>query len=381
MPTNDFIPFNRPFVAGTEAALVAAATQAGQLSGEGPYTQFSQAWLEKRTGTAKVLLTPSCTHALEMSALLADIKEGDEVILPSYTFVSTGNAFALRGAHLIFVDLDPATMNIAPQAIANAISPKTKAIVLMHYGGVACDMDAIMAIAQAEGIPVIEDAAHCLDAYYQGKHLGSFGALGTLSFHQTKNIHCGEGGALMINQAEWIERAQIIREKGTNRKAFQEGRVQAYTWVDIGSSQLLGELPAAFLQGQLLAADQVLEQRLQRWHRYQDVFAELEQKERIERVQIPQGVSINGHLFYLKCRDQTERSALTRFLQERQIQAYFHYLPLHRSTAGQRFGTFRGNDQYTTKDSERLLRLPLYTALKPEEQTRVIEAVFDFYHE
>ena len=272
-------------------------------------------------------------------------------------------------------------MNISPQAIADAISPKTKAIVLMHYGGVACDMKAIMAIAKTYNIPVIEDAAHCLDAYFQGQHLGSFGLLGTLSFHQTKNIHCGEGGALLINEEAWIERAQIIREKGTNRKAFQEGRVQAYTWVDIGSSQLLGELPAAYLQGQLQAADRVLEQRLLLWNRYQNELKELEQKERIELVQIPKEVSINGHLFYLKCRDKTERNALTRFLKEQQIQAYFHYLPLHRSTAGQRYGTFRGNDQYTTKDSERLLRLPLYTALQPREQTRVIEAVFGFYHE
>ncbi|MEM1217277.1 MAG: dTDP-4-amino-4,6-dideoxygalactose transaminase [Bacteroidota bacterium] len=381
MPTNDFIPFNRPFVAGTEAALVAVATQAGQLSGEGSHTKFGQTWLEKRTGAHKVLLTPSCTHALEMSALLLDIQPGDEVILPSYTFVSTGNAFALRGARLIFVDLDPATMNIAPQAIAEAISPKTKAIVLMHYGGVACDMEAIMAISEEYGIPVIEDAAHCLDAYFQRRHLGSFGPLGTLSFHQTKNIHCGEGGALLINHKEWIERAQIVREKGTNRKAFQEGRVQAYTWVDIGSSQLLGELPAAFLQGQLQAADQVLEQRLLRWNKYQSAFTPLEQKERIELVRIPREASPNGHLFYLKCQDKKERGALTRFLKERQIQAYFHYLPLHQSIAGQRYGTFRGSDQYTTKDSERLLRLPLYTTLKPEEQTRVIEAVFDFYHE
>ncbi|MEO1712201.1 MAG: dTDP-4-amino-4,6-dideoxygalactose transaminase, partial [Bacteroidota bacterium] len=336
MPTNDFIPFNRPFVAGTEATLVASAATAGRLSGEGVHTQFGQDWLEKRTGTQKALLTPSCTHALEMSALLVNIREGDEVILPSYTFVSTGNAFALRGAKLIFVDIDPATMNISPQAVAEAISSKTKAIVIMHYGGVACDMDAIMAIAKAEDIPVIEDAAHCLDAYYQGKHLGSFGALGTLSFHQTKNIHCGEGGALLINQEGWIERAQIIREKGTNRKAFQEGRVQAYTWVDMGSSQLLGELPAAFLQGQLQAADQVLEQRLQRWNRYQNELRELEQKEHIELAQIPNDVSINGHLFYLKCRNKTERSALTQFLKEQQIQAYFHYLPLHQSTAGKR---------------------------------------------
>lgn len=315
-----------------------------------------------------------------MSALLADIQVGDEVILPSFTFVSTGNAFVLRGARLVFVDLDPRTMNIDPEAIEAAISPKTKAIVLMHYGGVACAMPAILELARAHQIVVIEDAAHCLDAYYQGKHLGTFGEVGTLSFHQTKNVHCGEGGALLINRPEWTERAQIIREKGTNRKAFLEGRVEAYTWVDIGSSQLLGELPAAFLRGQLGAADQVLEQRLQRWNRYQDALRPLAEAEKIELVELPPGVAVNGHLFYLKARDPQERSRLIQFLMECNIQAYFHYIPLHRSVAGRKYGVFCGTDRYTTRDSERLLRLPLYATLNEQEQSRVIQAVFEFYH-
>ncbi len=371
------IPFNIPYVSGKEMACIEDAIQRKNLAGEGFYTKACQEELQKVTHAKRVLLTPSCTHALELSALLLDLKEGDEVIMPSFTFVSTANAFVLRGAIPVFVDLRADTMNIDEKLIEAAISPKTRAIIVMHYAGVACEMEEIMAIANRNNIKVIEDAAQCLGAYYQGKHLGTIGHFGTFSFHSTKNIHCGEGGALLINDQSLIERAEIIREKGTNRNQFLQGIVDKYSWVDVGSSVLLGELNAAFLYAQLQELEVLTRRRQEIWDRYSQKLKGLASK--IEFPKIPKNCKHNGHIFYLKCRSNAERKALINHLKNHGVVSVFHYVPLHSSLAGHKFGYFHGEDKYTSVESGRLLRLPLFPDLEPEQQDSITTLILDFY--
>ena len=360
------VPFNIPYISGDEQALVEDAIRRKNLSGEGYYTKACQERLADFTGASRVLLTPSCTHALELSALLLNLQAGDEVIMASFTFVSTANAFVLRGATPVFVDIRPDTMNIDERLIEKAINSKTKAIVVMHYAGVACEMDTIMALADKYGLIVIEDAAQCVDTYYKGRHLGTIGHFGTFSFHSTKNIHCGEGGALLINEAKFIEAAEVIREKGTNRNQFLRGEVDKYSWVNIGSSILMGELNAAFLYAQLDKIKEVSTQRLALWEQYRQGLTNLPPE--IQVPIIPENCQHNGHMFYLKCKDIRERQLLIDHFKQGGITASFHYVPLHTAPAGQRFGRFDGDDHFTTKESERLLRLPLYFDLQALEQ-------------
>ncbi len=369
------IPFNIPFISGDELQYIEEAIQRKDLTGDGYFGRRGQLLLENLTACKKVMLTGSCTHALEISAMLADIQPGDEVIMPSFTFVSSANAFVLRGAKIVFVDIRPDTMNIDEKLIEAAITKKTKAILVMHYAGISCEMDAIMAIAQAHNLIVIEDAAHCIGAYYKNKHLGTIGHLGTLSFHSTKNIHCGEGGALFINDDRFSERAEIIRDKGTNRKAFLKGMVDKYSWVNMGSSYLMSELNAAFLYGQLLNVELVNEKRITQWHAYLDAFQE--RKDRIPTPFVPSDCKHNGHVFYVKCKNLAERHRLIGELKDKAIEATFHYVPLHSSIAGKKYGIFKGNDNFTTKESERLLRLPLYFNL--ENTSEIATCLKQFY--
>ncbi len=371
------IPFNIPYVSGKEMDCISDAIQRKNLAGEGFYTKACQEKLEVFTEAKRVLLTPSCTHALEMSALLLDLKEGDEVIMPSFTFVSTANAYVLRGAVPVFVDLRPDTMNIDEKLIEAAITPKTKAIVVMHYAGVACEMDEIMAIANRRNIKVVEDAAQCLGAHYKGKHLGTIGHFGTFSFHSTKNIHCGEGGALLINDQSLITRAEIIREKGTNRNQFLQGIVDKYSWVDVGSSVLLGELNAAFLFAQMQEIESLTIKRKQIWENYFQSLKVLNTL--IELPVVPEDCQHNGHIFYLKCRDGEERKNLIAHLKSHAISSVFHYVPLHSSLAGHKFGYFHGTDEKTSIESSRLLRLPLYPDLEKESQDKITSLILDFY--
>lgn len=352
------IPFNTPYISGEEQAYISDAIQRRNLSGEGFYTKACQRQMEAFTGAGRVLLTPSCTHALELSALLMNLAAGDEVIMPSFTFVSTANAFVLRGAIPVFVDIRPDTMNIDETLIEAAITPKTKAIAVMHYAGVACEMDTIMAIAQKHELLVVEDAAQCVGAYYKGKHLGTIGHFGTFSFHSTKNIHCGEGGALLLNDQRFVEQAEIIREKGTNRNQFLRGEVDKYSWVELGSSILMGELNAAFLYAQLQQIEVVTAKRTAIWKHYFEWLNT--EKNTFDLPMVPEGCVHNGHIFYLKCRDAEERQSLISFLQKKEIASVFHYVPLHSSPGGKSFGRFAGSDHYTTSESERLLRLPLF---------------------
>lgn len=370
------IPFNIPFISGDELQYIEEAIQRKDLTGDGYFSRRGQLLLENITGCKKVMLTGSCTHALEMCAILADIQPGDEVIMPSFTFVSSANAFVLRGARIVFVDIRPDTMNIDEKLIEDAITKKTKAILVMHYAGISCEMDAIMAIAQAHNLIVIEDAAHCIGAYYKGRHLGTIGHLGTLSFHSTKNIHCGEGGALFVKDDRFAERAEIIRDKGTNRKAFLKGKVDKYTWVDAGSSYLMSELTAAFLYAQLLNVELVNKKRSFQWQAYFDAFREW--TDRIAIPFVPAGCKHNGHIFYIKCKNKTERQRLIEELKDKAIEATFHYVPLHSSIAGKKYGIFKGIDNFTTKESEKLLRLPLYFDL---ENTSEISACFKQFYQ
>ena len=373
------IPFNIPYVSGEEQKYINDAIQRRTFSAGGHYTLLCENCLEEFTTAQKVLLTSSCTHALEMCALLLDIKEGDEVIMPSFNFVSAANAFVLRGAKIVFVDIDPNTMNIDPTQISLAISSKTKAILVVHYGGIACDMDTIIEIAQKNDIPVIEDAAHAIGAYYKGHHLGTLGDFGTLSFHATKNIHCGEGGALLINNPKYNERAAVLREKGTNRQAFLKGEVDKYTWVDIGSSYLMSELSAAFLYAQLQTVESVTEKRLDLWKLYRAELIELEQQEHIMLAQSPSFSRGNGHVFYIKCKNGKERTLLVTYLNNRGIKAYFHYIPLHSSERGRQFGQFRGEEVVTSKMSNQLLRLPLYFDMRQENLVQIIDFIKQFF--
>jgi len=364
------IPFNIPRITGNEERYLSEILRQGQINSGGRFTVKCESFLGELSGCERALLTTSCTHALELSAVLLDIQPGDEVVMPSYTYVSSANAFLLRGAKIIFVDICPNQMNIDSSEVERAISTRTKAILVMHYAGVACDMKSIMKIAENHGIYVIEDAAHCLDAYYQTQHLGSIGHLGSLSFHFTKNIHCGEGGALLINDQQLQVRAEILRDKGTNRQAFLNGQVNKYTWVDIGSSYQLSELNAAFLWAQLEQMHETTKRRLQIWKRYAEGL------KNCPNIQI-MGNSIghNGHIFYLKCANEDQRNALIQFLKDHEVTAYFHYIPLHDSPYGRLKTVFSGQDRYTTYESRRLLRLPIYFDLSLEQVDYVIELV------
>ena len=375
--TQSGIPFNRPYMTGRELDNIAEAHANGHLSGDGPFTRRCHAWLERETGTRKALLTHSCTAALEMSALLMDLSPGDEVIMPSFTFVSTANAFVLRGAVPVFVDVRPDTLNIDETLIEAAITPKTRAICVVHYAGVACEMDAIVEIAARHRLLVIEDAAQGVLSTYKEKPLGSLGAFGALSFHETKNIISGEGGALLVNDERFAERAEIIREKGTNRSQFFRGQVDKYTWVDIGSSYLPGEIVAAFLAAQMDEAARITADRLSIWDRYHDAFATLEASERLRRPVIPAHCRHNAHMYYLLLGDLEARTQFIAMLKAAGIHSVFHYVPLHDSPAGRRFGRVVGDLAVTDDASRRLVRLPLW--LPDMNQQRVIEAVEDFF--
>lgn len=373
------IRFNVPPYTGKELDYIKQAVEAQKICGDGEFTKKCNEWIEKKTGTKKCLLTTSCTHATELAALLAGIKEGDEVIMPSYTFVSTADAFVLRGAKVVFVDIRPDTMNIDEKKIEEAITEKTKAIVPVHYAGVGCEMDTIMDIAERHDLVVIEDAAQGILSTYKGKQLGTFGAFGCYSFHETKNYSMGEGGALLIRQEKDIEEAEILREKGTNRSKFFRGQIDKYTWVNYGSSYLPSDLNAAYLYAQLELADEIFEDRMSSWNRYHEELEPLREKGRIELPVIPEGCIHNAHMFYIKAKDLEERTELLQYLKEKEILAVFHYIPLHSAPAGKRFGRFFGEDVYTTKESERLVRLPLYYGLKPEQVDYICAQVKAFY--
>ncbi|AKO45911.1 dTDP-4-amino-4,6-dideoxygalactose transaminase [[Haemophilus] ducreyi] len=374
------IPFNKPPLVGNELAYIQQALQQDKLSGDGYYNQQAEQWLEKQFSTVKALLTPSCTAALEMAAILLDIQAGDEVIMPSYTFVSTANAFVLRGAKIVFVDIRPDTMNIDEQKIEATITDRTKVIVPVHYAGVACEMDTIMALAAKYQLYVVEDAAQAMIASYKNRPLGTIGHLGCYSFHETKNYSsAGEGGALLINDATLVSRAEIIREKGTDRSQFFRGQVDKYTWRDIGSSYLMSELQAAYLYAQFTVAEQINQTRLAMWQRYYQALLPFANSGRITLAKLPPECQHNAHLFYLKLTDLADRNALLTWLKQHDILAVFHYIPLHSSPAGKQFGRFVGEDQFTTQESERLLRLPLFYNLHLTEQQRVIEVVADYF--
>lgn len=373
------IRFNVPPFTGKEMDYIKQAVEAQKICGDGEFTKKDNQWMEERFGAKKVLLTTSCTHATELAALLADIKPGDEVIMPSFTFVSTADAFVLRGAVPVFVDIRPDTMNIDETKIEAAITEKTKAIVPVHYAGVACEMDTIMDIAKRHNLVVIEDAAQGVMSKYKGQVLGTIGEFGCYSFHETKNYSMGEGGAIVIKNEKDIERAEIFREKGTNRSKFFRGQIDKYTWVDYGSSYLPSELNAAYLYAQLEKADEIFDDRMSSWNRYYENLKELAEQGHIELPTIPADCEHNAHMFYLKAKDLEERTALIDFLKSKDILAVFHYIPLHTAPAGQAYGRFHGEDKYTTKESERLMRLPLYYGLKPEQVDYISEQVKAFY--
>ncbi len=373
------IPFNIPPHVGGEEACIAEAIASHQICGDGRFTKKCGEWMEERFGAKKALLTTSCTHALELAALLCGVGPGDEVIMPSYTFVSGANAFVLRGAKIVFVDIRPDTMNMDETLVEAAITGKTKVIAPMHYAGVSCEMDAILDIARRHHLLVVEDAAQGVMASYKGKALGTIGDLGCYSFHETKNYSMGEGGALLINNEQFIERAEVLREKGTDRSRFLRGQVDKYTWVDIGSSYLPSELNAAHLYAQLEQAERVNEDRLQSWNAYYEAFLPLKEKSLLELPVIPENCRHNAHMFYVKTADLTERTRLIAHLKERGVQAVFHYIPLHSAPAGPGSGRFFGEDRHTTKESERLLRLPLYYGLEAEDRKRVAECVKEFF--
>jgi len=368
------IPFNKPYLGGKELWYIAQAHARGQMAGDGSFTKQCQHWLEQRVGCSMALLTHSCTAALEMAAILADIKAGDEVIMPSYTFVSTANAFVLRGAIPVFVDVRPDTLNLDETKIEAAITPRTRAIVPVHYAGVGCAMDVIMSIAERHGLLVIEDSAQAILSTYRGKPLGSIGHLGTLSFHETKNIMSGEGGALLVNDPSLAERAEIIREKGTNRSKFFRGQVDKYTWVDIGSSYLPGEIIAAFLWAQMEEADSISARRLSIWERYHAAFESLEKDELVRRPVIGDGCAHNAHMYYLLLRDLADRTDFIAAMRHADISCVFHYVPLHTAPKGRLVGRAIGSLPVTTDVADRLVRLPLWLGLE-EHQARVISAV------
>lgn len=372
----DIVPFNRPYFVGKEFDYIREAIWNGHIAAAGTFTGKCQEWLERRLGCKKVLLTHSCTAALEVAAMLADLGPGDEVIMPSFTFVSTANAFVLRGAIPVFVDVRPDTLNLDEEAVEAAITPKTRAIVVVHYAGVGCEMDRVTAIASRHGLAVIEDAAQGLLSSYRGRPLGTLGGLGTISFHETKNITCGEGGAILVNDAALAERVEVLCEKGTNRRAFFRGMVDKYTWVDIGSSYLPSEVAAAFLWAQLEQADRLTEDRLRTWARYQDAFLPLEEKGIVRRPVVPAHCVQNGHLYYLLVKDLETRSRVLPELNRRGINAVFHFVPLHSSPAGRRYGRAVGDLRVTQDVSDRLIRLPMWIGMPTDQQDRVIAGVY-----
>lgn len=371
------IPFNKAIYLPEAFSCVKEVVESGMIAGDGKYTKLCSEWMEHRFCAKKILLTTSCSAALEMSAILLDIQEGDEVIMPSYTFVSTANAFVLRGARIIFVDIRPDTMNMDEKLIEQAITSRTKAIVVVHYAGVSCEMDHIMEIARQYSLPVVEDAAQGVMSAYKGKALGTMGDLGCYSFHETKNYTMGEGGALLINNEKYIERAEIIREKGTNRTRFFRGEVDKYSWVDMGSSFLPSEFNVSYLYGQLEYAEEINQNRLESWNYYYESIKCLENI--IELPFIPEGCLHNAHMFYIKCRDLQQRTKFIQYMLDHEIKCVFHYVPLHSSEAGKRFGVFSGEDVYTTKESERLVRLPMFYNLSGKEREKVVYYIKKFF--
>lgn len=373
------INFNEPPFVGTEFGYVEQAVANKKICGDGPFTKKCNEWIEQTTGAQKALLTTSGTAALEMAALLCGIEPGDEVILPSYTFSSTATAFVLAGAKLVFVDVRPDTMNIDETKIEDAITDKTKAIAVVHYAGVACEMDAIMDIADRHGLKVVEDAAQAVMSTYKGKPLGAIGDFGCFSFHETKNYSMGEGGAILIKDPQDGERAEILREKGTNRSKFFRGQVDKYTWVDYGSSYLPSDMNAAYLWAQLEKADEVNDSRLAIWDRYDEAFRPLAERGLLELPTIPRDCTHNAHMYYVKLRDLDERTSFISHMRDNGVQTTFHYIPLHSAPAGQKFGEFRGTDEHTTSESERLVRLPMFYGLSEADQETVIDAVKSFF--
>ena len=375
------IRFNVPPVAGKEFEYIKQAIESKHICGDGDFTKKCNRWIEQTTGCKKALLTTSCTHALEMAALMCDFQPGDEVILPSYTFSSSANCFIPAGATLVFVDVDPKTMNIDPDCIEKAITDKTKAICVMHYAGVACDMDRIMDIAHRHNLIVVEDAAQAVMATYKGKALGTFGTFGCFSFHETKNYSMGEGGALLINDEAYIEKAEILREKGTDRSKFFRGQVDKYSWRDFGSSYLPSELNAAYLWAQLEIADEINNNRLDSWNRYYEALKPLADEGKIELQKHPEGTQHNAHMFYIKLSDLEERTRFIEYMRANDILTVFHYVPLHSAPAGLKYGRFAGEDVYTTAESDRLVRLPLYYKLDKNDREKVISTILDFWKE
>ncbi len=373
------IGFNVPICIDESVDCIKEAINNRKICGDGEFTKKCSNWMEKKFNSNKILLTTSGTSALEMAAILLDIKDGDEVIMPSYTFVSTADAFVMVGAKVVFVDINPKTMNIDENEIEKAITPKTKAIVVVHYAGISPDMDEIMKIAKEHNLKVVEDAAQGFMAKYKEKYLGTIGDLGCYSFHETKNYSMGEGGAISINDPKLIERAEIIREKGTNRNKFFRGEIDKYTWVDYGSSYLPSELNCAYLYPQLKKADEINDIRLSLWNYYANNLKDLEEKGKIEIQYLPEYSKHNAHMFYIKTKNLEERTELIKYLKENGIQAVFHYIPLHTSPAGKKFGVFHGEDKYTTIESEKIVRLPMYYELTRKDQDEVISKIKEFY--
>lgn len=373
------VPFNKPLFTGKEDNYLKKVFKNQRVSGDGPFTKKVVDFFKNDYGINKSLLTTSCTASLEMTAILLNIQEGDEIIMPSFTFVSTANAFALRGAKIVFVDVNPETMNIDERKIEAAITDKTKAIVPVHYAGTSCDMNYLMKISADKNIPVIEDAAQAIFSTFDGKNLGSFGEFGTLSFHDTKNLHCGEGGCLFINQESYYQRSEIIREKGTNRASFIRGEIDKYSWVDIGSSYLPSELSAAVLLAQLENYKPHFEKRMKAWNNYTSELTSLFEKVGSLKQVIPEKCQHNAHLFYIIPKDLEESKKLYNALRDNEINASYHYVPLHSSEYGREVGTFSGKDDYTTSHAERLIRLPLFSDISEDQQAFVIENLKKFY--
>lgn len=373
------IHFNRPVINEDILSEVKKSIMSETSRGDGPFCKLCASWIEEHFNAKKALLTGSCSHALELAALLCNIGPGDEVIMPSYTFCSTANAFALRGAKIVFVDVRPDTMNIDEKLIERAITPKTKAIVPVHYAGISCEMDTIMDIAQKHNLLVIEDAAQGVMSQYKGRYLGTIGDIGCYSFHETKNYSMGEGGAILVNNEAMIERAEIIREKGTNRALFLRGQVDKYSWVDIGSSYLPADMSAAMLYAQLKIADAINENRRACFDKYYEMLKPLADEGKIELPVVPEECRGNGHIFYIKVRDIDERTELISCLKEHEINSLFHYIPLHSSIAGRKYGRFDGEDIYTTKESNRLTRLPMYYGLGEKDINHVVSVIKDYY--
>lgn len=375
------INFNEPLVTGKEIKYINQVLETRQLSGDGEFTRKCHRWLEKKFHCRKALLATSGTSALDMAAILAGIEPGDEVIMPSFTFVSTANAFVLRGAKVIFIDIRPDTMNINEELIESAITRKTKAIVVVHYAGVSCEMDIVVKIAKKHKLYIIEDAAQGVMSKYKGKYLGTIGDIGCYSFHETKNYTCGEGGAIILNDKKMAKRAEIVWEKGTNRSDFHRGMIDKYTWVDIGSSYLPSELNAAFLYAQFNEAEKIKKIRLKRWNQYYSGLKLLADRNLIKLPCVPVGCKHNGHMFYIKVKDYKEREKLIAYLKAKNIMAVFHYIPLHTSLAGKKFSKFNGKDLFTTNESEKILRLPLYFELDEKLVRKIIDSIILFYRD